>query len=95
MLQRYDTMKERMREFAEEYKGIIVQMDRLDPDAKVIEDDVLKVLEQPLTTDGVAREALGYDGAGMSSKRTNEKLTAIARKIAGYGPSIAQRKSNI
>lgn len=92
MLTGYDKMRAHMRDFSQEFKGIIVPME----DA-ILEDDILKVLEQPLTNgQGVHRSVLKQvfaSGNEWTSVKTEAKLMAIAQRIASYGPGIAQRKS--
>ena len=91
MLEKFDTMSVQLSEFEARYPGLVRRLD-----AELIEDDVLKVLDQPLDDDGVLNELLGYprDEANLlSSTQTQKKIAEIAESIVEYGQSIARRKN--
>jgi hypothetical protein len=67
-------------------------------DNEIVEDDVLKVLEQPLTNNGVRNAHLGNIGEGWdewSSSRTRSKIAGISESIAGLGPQVVRRKNRM
>ena|SRR3989344_3854841 len=93
MMQKFEKMEEDLNNFANMYPNIV---DRLND--RIIEDDILKILEQPLTSDGILNEHLGYPSEGWpkkSSFETRKKIRKISEAIASYSPEIIRRKNKM
>jgi hypothetical protein len=91
MLEKFGGMASDLERFERGFSKLVEHLDH-----KIIEDDVLKVLEQPLTDDGVRKDLLGYKGAEgreYSSKRTREKIERISETITDYGTRIRKLKN--
>lgn len=93
MVRKFGQMKIDLVQFVKMYPNVVVRLDN-----EIVEDDVLKVLEQPLTTDGVKNRYLGKLGDGWSewsSAKTRIKIAGISEAIARYGPEIIRRKNRM
>jgi AAA domain len=91
MLKKFEQMKQDLAYFAKMYPNVVVRLKD-----EIIEDDVLKVLEQPLTTHGVRNAYLGISGEGsdeLSSTKTRAKIAGISAEIMRLGPEVIRRKN--
>lgn len=66
-------------------------------EGRIIEDEVLKILEQPLTDDGIHRIILdpNADPNEMSSTRTIAKIAEIASEVIQYGDEVKLKKAAV
>jgi CobQ/CobB/MinD/ParA nucleotide binding domain len=93
MAEKFEEMTNNLDAFAHMYRNVVVRLDD-----EIVEDDVLKVLEQPLTSDGVRNLHLGYPVEGwdeMSSAETRARIGRISNSIAEYGPEVIRRKNRM
>ncbi len=93
MLDKFNSTQANLEAFADDYP---LQVELLPMHQRIGEDDLLKILEQPITNaKGVRNAVLGYPEIGWpasSSAGTMDRITAIANLLGQHGPEIAREK---
>jgi MinD-like ATPase involved in chromosome partitioning or flagellar assembly len=87
MLHKFEKIQEELEDFSDIYSEIVKLREPL------VEDDILKILEQPLVSTGIRRSLLGYsDRADQdSSQKTREKIQSIALEIINFGDQVLEK----
>ncbi len=87
ILEMFDTIQRNLRDLVDDYDEIVCLKNY------VPEDDILKTLEQPLTSFGFAKSLRTEGAPGMGSEETFRKFHAIVRELVGFGNNVTRRRS--
>ena len=85
MVNKFQIIQNKLEVFQEDLPNEVVKLKE-----DIIEDDILKILEQPLTNQGISKRILGYDSdpEEKSSIRTRQKIRAIVEELRGFGEEV-------